>query len=572
MPGAPAAAIFGLSGPQLEDRERAFFRAADPLGFILFARNCVDEAQVRELILALKDCLGRDDVPILIDQEGGRVQRLRPPRWRAAPAGARFAALATHAEDDAIEAAWLNARLLADELAALGITVDCAPVLDIPVPGGHDVIGDRAYGTTAEQVALLGRAVCAGLLAGGVLPVIKHIPGHGRASVDSHASLPVVDAARELLEHTDFAPFRALSDMPWAMTAHVVYAAIDAGAPATTSPRVIAEVVRGWIGFDGVLVSDDLCMRALAGTPGERAALALAAGVDVLLHCNGDLAEMEAIAAVCPRLGERRVAAARPGRGDAPGGADERLRPACRRGAGGCPAGRGGGLSVAEILVEVSVWVLPVLFAVTFHEAAHGWVAWRLGDDTAYTQGRVSFNPLRHIDPFGTVLMPAMLLLLSGGRFMFGFAKPVPVNFHRLNNPRRDMAVVAAAGPGINFAMALAAAFLIVPAAALPGTLGAWTAQNLANAVWINILLAIFNLLPLPPLDGGRIAVSVLPNSLAVPLQRLERYGLVIVLGLVFLLPFIGAQAGLDLNVFGWLVVEPARAVERIFLTVGGVP
>jgi Zn-dependent protease len=228
-------------------------------------------------------------------------------------------------------------------------------------------------------------------------------------------------------------------------------------------------------------------------------------------------------------------------------------------------------LSAAQILVEVSVWVLPVLFAVTFHEAAHGWVAWRLGDDTAYTQGRVSFNPLRHIDPFGTVLMPAMLLLLSGGRFMFGFAKPVPVNFHRLNNPRRDMAVVAAAGPGINFAMALVAAFLIVPAAGLPGTLGAWSAQNLANAVWINILLAIFNLLPLPPLDGGRIAVSVLPNSLAIPLQRLERYGLVIVLGLVFLLPFVGAQAGLDLNVFGWLVVEPARAIERMFLTLGGV-
>lgn len=228
-------------------------------------------------------------------------------------------------------------------------------------------------------------------------------------------------------------------------------------------------------------------------------------------------------------------------------------------------------MSFAEILVEISVWVLPVLFAVTFHEAAHGWVAWRLGDDTAYTLGRVSFNPLRHIDPFGTVVMPAMLLLLSGGRFMFGFAKPVPVNFHRLNNPRRDMAVVAAAGPGINFAMALVAAFLIVPVSALPGTLGDWTKQNLANMVWINILLAIFNLLPLPPLDGGRIAVSVLPNSLAIPLQRLERYGLVIVLGLVFLLPWIGAQAGLDLNVFGWLVVEPSRALERLFLSLGGV-
>lgn len=229
-------------------------------------------------------------------------------------------------------------------------------------------------------------------------------------------------------------------------------------------------------------------------------------------------------------------------------------------------------MSVQEILLEVSVWVLPVLFAVTFHEAAHGWVAWRLGDDTAYTQGRVSFNPLRHIDPFGTVLMPAMLLLLSGGRFMFGFAKPVPVAFHRLNHPRRDMAIVAAAGPGINFAMAFAAAFLIVPAAALPGTLGAWTAQNLANMVWINILLAVFNLLPLPPLDGGRIAVSVLPNGLAIPLQRLERFGLVIVLGLVFLLPWVGAQVGLDLNVFGWLVVEPSRAVERLFLSLGGVP
>lgn len=229
-------------------------------------------------------------------------------------------------------------------------------------------------------------------------------------------------------------------------------------------------------------------------------------------------------------------------------------------------------MSVAEILLEGSVWVLPVLFAVTLHEAAHGWAAWRLGDDTAYSLGRVSFNPLRHIDPFGTVLMPAMLLLLSGGRFMFGFAKPVPVNFHRLNNPRRDMAVVAAAGPGINFAMAFAAAFLIVPAAALPGTLGSWTAQNLANMVWINILLAIFNLLPLPPLDGGRIAVSVLPNSLALPLQRLERYGLLIVLGLVFLLPLIGAQLGLDLNVFGWLVVEPSRTLERILLTMGGVP
>ena len=301
---APAAAIFGLSGPRLDARERAFFRAADPLGFILFARNCVDEAQVRALIFELKDCLGRDDVPILIDQEGGRVQRLKPPRWRAAPAGARFAAAAVRSEDDAVEAAWLNARLLADELAELGITVDCAPVLDVPVPGAHDVIGDRAYGTTPEQVALLGRAVCAGLLAGGVLPVLKHVPGHGRAGVDSHAGLPVVDVPLELLERTDFAPFRALNDMPWAMTAHVVYSAIDPEAPATTSARIIGKVVRGWIGFDGVLVSDDLCMKALAGTPAERAEAAFAAGVDVVLHCNAAMAEMEAIAGVCPPLGD----------------------------------------------------------------------------------------------------------------------------------------------------------------------------------------------------------------------------------------------------------------------------
>jgi Zn-dependent protease len=199
-------------------------------------------------------------------------------------------------------------------------------------------------------------------------------------------------------------------------------------------------------------------------------------------------------------------------------------------------------------------------------------VARRLGDDTAYVQGRVSFNPLRPIDLFGTVLMPAMLLFLSGGRFMFGFAKPVPVAFHRLNNPRRDMAVVAAAGPGINFAMALAAALLIVPATGLPGTLGAWAAQNLVNAVWMNILLAVFNLLPLPPLDGGRIAVSVLPNGLALPLQRLEPYGLFIVLVLVSLPPGIGALAGLHPILYARLVIGPSRMLERIFLALGGVP
>ncbi|MBL8660338.1 MAG: beta-N-acetylhexosaminidase [Rhodospirillales bacterium] len=303
--GPPRAAIFGLSGPRLSEDERAFFRAADPLGFILFQRNCVDRQQVHDLIGALKDCVGRDDAPILIDQEGGRVQRLKPPVWRAAPAGARFAALAERHEDDAVEAAWLNARMLADELSTLGITVNCAPVLDIPSPGAHDVIGDRAYGATPERVALLGRAVSAGLLAGGVLPVIKHIPGHGRARVDSHAALPVVDADRATLERTDFAPFCALARMPWAMTAHIVYTALDPDRPATTSARVIADVVRGWIGFDGLLISDDLCMGALAGSVAERAEATLAAGVDAVLHCNGVLAEMEAVAAVSPALGPR---------------------------------------------------------------------------------------------------------------------------------------------------------------------------------------------------------------------------------------------------------------------------
>lgn len=304
-PAPPRAAIFGLSGPILLDREQAFFRDADPLGFILFARNCIDPDQVRALIGALRDCVGRDDAPVLIDQEGGRVQRLRPPHWRAAPAGSRFAALAERDENDAVEAAWLNARMLALELAELGITVNCAPVLDVPAPGAHTIIGDRAHGDTPERVALLGRAVCAGLLAGGVLPVIKHIPGHGRAGVDSHAGLPVVEVPRAVLERTDFAPFCALSMMPWAMTAHVVYTAIDPERPATTSPQVIETVVREWIGFDGLVLSDDLCMNALSGLPAERAAATLAAGVDVVLHCNGQLAEMEAVAAVCPPLGPK---------------------------------------------------------------------------------------------------------------------------------------------------------------------------------------------------------------------------------------------------------------------------
>jgi beta-N-acetylhexosaminidase len=303
----PRAAIFGLSGATLTSEERRFFRDAAPLGFILFQRNCASPEQVRDLVAALRDAVGRVDAPVLIDQEGGRVARLKPPQWRAYPPPATLAALGA----PAVEAVRLGARLIADDLARLGITVDCMPVLDIPAPGADPIIGDRAYGIAAAKVAALGRAVCEGLLAGGVLPVVKHIPGHGRGTVDSHFALPIVTAARAELDATDFVPFRALAAMPWAMTAHIVYAAIDAERPATVSPRVIGEIIRGAIGFDGLLLSDDLSMQALPGSLGARAAAALAAGCDVVLHCNGDAAEMRAIADVAPPLtaaAQRRVA------------------------------------------------------------------------------------------------------------------------------------------------------------------------------------------------------------------------------------------------------------------------
>ena len=292
VPDAPRAAIFGCAGPELSADERAFFRDADPAGFILFQRNCVDRGQIRRLVAELRDSVGRTGAPVLIDQEGGRVARLKPPEWPAYPAPAQLAALGEKAE----EAVRLGARLIAADLNELGIDVDCLPLLDIPVAGADPIIGDRAYGDEPAGVARLGRAVCEGLLAGGVLPVIKHIPGHGRGNVDSHLALPVVNAPREELERTDFAPFRALADMPWAMTAHIVYTAIDRERPATLSPVLIADVIRGWIGFDGVLVSDDLSMQALGGGFASRAAGAIAAGCDLVLHCNGRMAEMAEIA------------------------------------------------------------------------------------------------------------------------------------------------------------------------------------------------------------------------------------------------------------------------------------
>ena len=309
-----AAAILGCAGHRLNADERAFFRDADPLGFILFARNIASPDQVRRLIDDLRGCVGRSDTFMLIDQEGGRVARLPAPPWRAAPAAERIGALYRHDPAAGLEAARLNAGLIAGELLGLGIDVDCAPVLDLRLPGAHGVIGDRSFGAHGDGVAALGRAACEGFLNGGVLPVIKHIPGHGRAGQDSHKALPAVETPRDVLESTDFAPFRALRDMPVAMTAHVVYTAIDAHAAATVSSIVLNDIVRGAIGFEGLLIGDDLSMAALQGGLGGRAAAAIDAGCDVVLHCNGVLKEMAAVVGTCgspsPQA-KARIAAAR---------------------------------------------------------------------------------------------------------------------------------------------------------------------------------------------------------------------------------------------------------------------
>jgi beta-N-acetylhexosaminidase len=296
------ACILGCSGPVLTDQERRFFRKVQPWGFILFKRNIETPAQVITLTKALRETVDRPDAPILIDQEGGRVQRLGPPHWPVYPAGRAYGELAA---DDRREMARLGARLMAHDLTLLGINVDCLPVLDVPAADGHEIIGDRAYHATPALIAELGRATAEGLIAGGVLPVIKHIPGHGRARADSHYDLPVVDAVYEDLDAVDFAPFRVLSDMPMAMTAHVVYAAIDAKHPATTSKKAVRKVIRQAIGFDGLLMSDDLSMKALEGGFAERAHAALAAGCDVVLHCNGDMAEMKAVVSGCRPLAGR---------------------------------------------------------------------------------------------------------------------------------------------------------------------------------------------------------------------------------------------------------------------------
>jgi len=302
--------ITGVSGPELSAAERDFIRAECPWGFILFKRNIETPAQVTRLINELREEIGQPDAPVLIDQEGGRVQRLGPPNWPIYPAGAVFGRLYDIDPAAGLAAARLSARLIAADLDEVGVSVDCLPLADVPVSGANAVIGERAYGTEPAKVAAIARAVTEGLEEGGVLPVLKHIPGHGRATADTHFSLPVVDTSREELEQSDFAPFRALADLPMAMTAHVVFSALDPAQPATTSATIIDEVIRGLIGFQGLLMSDDVSMNALAGSISDRTRALLAAGCDMVLHCNGKLEEMLEVARVTPELSGKALARA----------------------------------------------------------------------------------------------------------------------------------------------------------------------------------------------------------------------------------------------------------------------
>jgi beta-N-acetylhexosaminidase len=294
--------ITGVSGTELNAGEREFIRVERPWGFILFKRNVETPQQVTQLVQELRKAVGVPDAPVLIDQEGGRVQRLGPPHWPAYPPGALFGALYDVDRTLGLSAARLSARLIAADLADLGISVDCLPLADVPVAGADAVIGDRAYGTEPEKVATIARAVTDGLEQGGILPVLKHIPGHGRATADSHIGLPVVKTSRKELERTDFAAFQPLADLPMAMTAHVVFSALDPVHPATTSATIIQQVIRGVIGFQGLLMSDDVSMNALSGSIAERTRAIFSAGCDMVLHCNGKLDEMREVAAETPEL------------------------------------------------------------------------------------------------------------------------------------------------------------------------------------------------------------------------------------------------------------------------------
>src|SRR6476619_6288003 len=294
--------ITGVSGPELTAAEREFIRAERPWGFILFKRNIETPTQVISLVQELREAIGDPAAPMLVDQEGGRVQRLGPPHWPVYPAGAVFGVLYDIDPALGLAAARLSARLIAADLWELGITVDCLPLADVPVPGADAVIGNRAYGTRADKVAAIGRAVTEGLEQGGILPVLKHIPGHGRATADTHFRLPVVDTPGNELERTDFAAFQPLAGLPMAMTAHVVFSALDPAQPATTSATIVRQVIRGVIGFQGLLMSDDVSMNALAGSIAERTRAIFNAGCDMVLHCNGKLDEMHDVARETPEL------------------------------------------------------------------------------------------------------------------------------------------------------------------------------------------------------------------------------------------------------------------------------
>ena len=295
-----SAAIYGCAGYRLSEDERAFFAEARPWGFVLFRRNIDTPEQVRALTDELRAAIGDPEAPILMDQEGGRVQRMGPPHWPKYPPGDAYLK-ASNDPMEARELTRLGARLMAHDLKEVGINVDLVPVLDVPVSGAHDIVGDRAYGQDPATVAMLGRAAAEGLLAGGVLPCIKHMPGHGRAFADSHKDLPTVHADFDTLDGWDFAPFKALSDMPWAMTAHIVFTAVDRKRPATQSKKAV-KMMRGHLGFAGLIMTDDLSMQALSGNLGERAHQSLKAGCDIVLHCNGDMAEMRAVAEATGKL------------------------------------------------------------------------------------------------------------------------------------------------------------------------------------------------------------------------------------------------------------------------------
>lgn len=298
--------IFGLRQKKILPEEKEFLKKHNPLGIILFSRNIDSPEQVQELVMEIRKTLGRSDAPILIDQEGGKVTRLRPPHWVRPPAAAVFGRIAEENLSEAKKAAYINGQIIGHDLVSLGINVDCAPVLDVPIKGAHSVIGNRAFSTDKNIVTELGQSMADGLMSTGIVPIIKHIPGHGRGLADSHLELPIVKDDYSTLKENDFYPFYNLRKLPWAMTAHIVYEAIDPKLPATYSPEVI-KVIREVIGFKGLLISDCITMRALTGSMEERATKSFQAGVDIVIHSFGDLDEMRAVASIAPNMSENQL-------------------------------------------------------------------------------------------------------------------------------------------------------------------------------------------------------------------------------------------------------------------------